>query len=202
MFGVSVIRAEFLNIFQYFLDIFRIFFGYFSDIFGTFFSYFSDIFCETFFKFFEDIWNAFDSTGVVMYEIFENKLPYFLITNNAEVKKKVMEGLELERPNSIEISDELHEMMRKCMEKNAENRITFDKINSILTYKLSPKEERKTRVSIKGDYTQSPLTDENDPKKEGVSLETEGETNKEIEGNEISNEKKGYTTSPIDLHVD
>eukprot|EP01118_Nematostelium_gracile_P006194 TRINITY_DN1994_c0_g1_i2.p1 TRINITY_DN1994_c0_g1~~TRINITY_DN1994_c0_g1_i2.p1 ORF type:complete len:370 (+),score=87.44 TRINITY_DN1994_c0_g1_i2:166-1110(+) len=99
-----------------------------------------------------DIW----SFGVVIYEIFENKQPYYLITSNSQVKKQVMEGLKLERPTFVEITNEIYELMMKCMEMNPGHRIAFNQMNRY-SERLNNNSMKEHKEEVQPEYGQSPL---------------------------------------------
>jgi len=71
------------------------------------------------------------SFGIVMYEIFDRKIPYVGLSN-AEVITKVEEGYRLPRPLSCP-ADLYKDGMLKCWNTDADSRPTFDELYQILS---------------------------------------------------------------------
>ena len=64
--------------------------------------------------------------GVVMYEILEGKLPYYLL-QNSEVPKFVCDGGSLEIPTHLHFP-ELWNIAKRCLERDPSKRPSFDEL--------------------------------------------------------------------------
>eukprot|EP01119_Soliformovum_irregulare_P020556 TRINITY_DN6680_c1_g1_i2.p1 TRINITY_DN6680_c1_g1~~TRINITY_DN6680_c1_g1_i2.p1 ORF type:complete len:580 (-),score=131.58 TRINITY_DN6680_c1_g1_i2:69-1808(-) len=71
-----------------------------------------------------DVW-AF---GIVIWEIIEQKRPYYQEPRNKEVFEMITNGVKLERPKRIETSDEMMELMNWCWKMKPHSRPTFQEI--------------------------------------------------------------------------
>eukprot|EP01119_Soliformovum_irregulare_P018057 TRINITY_DN5472_c0_g1_i2.p1 TRINITY_DN5472_c0_g1~~TRINITY_DN5472_c0_g1_i2.p1 ORF type:complete len:1076 (+),score=303.21 TRINITY_DN5472_c0_g1_i2:3249-6476(+) len=71
-----------------------------------------------------DIW----SYGVSMWEIIEQKIPYFHLPSNSDVREAVCKGEKLSRPTRIQISDDFWNLILSCFAYEPRDRPLFQEL--------------------------------------------------------------------------